>query len=459
MVEPDPSVLLVPPRHLRTRRRILLRTTPAAGSARVRRTRLPHGDVLLVGASRGAVDDLARSIAAHRRDDRPASLQPDAARRAAGRADPGGRGTRARDGARVRGGRRRARRSRRSARARCSYFAPVARTPGFPRALARTLQELRLAHVDARSPRALPLGGAISRRCSSASTSSSPRRRHRSRPLVRRRHRALDDARRRRRPQPLLLLDVPLDSAAEFDFVRALIAAHTRRRHPVRRPRHRAVRRHRARWIDSSARPQRRGARTEGGQRPRRAAPLPVRQRRSRRSASHAGDVQLLLRAGRRTRSVEIARRILQEARARRAVRRDGGVRARAAAVRRPARARADARRRCRHWFDRGTRRPHPGGPRLPRHPRLRVREALGAPLRRVSLARPGAATGRVAARPRVRRARRRGCCRSARASAECSTTSAAANRRRPRPARSAPTRTRTRSSPARCGRRGSGKR
>src|SRR5687767_1805706 len=40
------------------------------------------------------------------------------------------------------------------------YFAPVASTPGFPRALARTLNEIALARVDADALRRLPLGGA-----------------------------------------------------------------------------------------------------------------------------------------------------------------------------------------------------------------------------------------------------------------------------------------------------------
>ena len=40
-----------------------------------------------------------------------------------------------------------------------AYFAPVARTPGFPRALARTLGELRLAGVDADGLRRYPPGG------------------------------------------------------------------------------------------------------------------------------------------------------------------------------------------------------------------------------------------------------------------------------------------------------------
>src|SRR5262245_59933695 len=39
------------------------------------------------------------------------------------------------------------------------YFEPVARTPGFPRALARTLQELRLAEGGTDRLSALPLGG------------------------------------------------------------------------------------------------------------------------------------------------------------------------------------------------------------------------------------------------------------------------------------------------------------
>ena len=39
------------------------------------------------------------------------------------------------------------------------YFGAVAGTPGFPRALARTLQELRLSAIDARRVAALPLGG------------------------------------------------------------------------------------------------------------------------------------------------------------------------------------------------------------------------------------------------------------------------------------------------------------
>src|ERR1700730_3961482 len=40
-----------------------------------------------------------------------------------------------------------------------SYFAPVAKRPGFPRAVARTLQELRMNAVDFEAIRRLPRGG------------------------------------------------------------------------------------------------------------------------------------------------------------------------------------------------------------------------------------------------------------------------------------------------------------
>ena len=56
------------------------------------------------------------------------------------------------------------------------YFEPVARTPGFPRALARTLQELRLAEVGADRLAALPLGGADLAGLLGVSTRSSPAR-------------------------------------------------------------------------------------------------------------------------------------------------------------------------------------------------------------------------------------------------------------------------------------------
>ena len=102
-----------------------------------------------------------------------------------------------------------------------SYFAPVATTPGFPRALARTLNELALARVG---PEALRAAAARRRRPRGAARAV--------RRTVRRRvsHRSRDAVRGRRakraatfRGQPLLLLDVPLESVVEFVFARRLI--------------------------------------------------------------------------------------------------------------------------------------------------------------------------------------------------------------------------------------------
>ena len=126
-------------------------------------THAARGDVWLVGASRGAVDDLARAIATatgatiglHR-----FSLTQLAARLAA--PDPRGpQGSRPSPTSAPKRSRPaptfEAQRD-----AALNYFAPVAKTPGFPRALARTLQELRLAEVGADRLAALPLGGPIS---------------------------------------------------------------------------------------------------------------------------------------------------------------------------------------------------------------------------------------------------------------------------------------------------------
>ena len=213
-------------------------------------THAARGDVWLVGASRGAVDDLARAIAAsagatiglHR-----FSLTQLAARLAApilaaqGLAPVTYLGSEAvaaratfeaqRDGA-------------------LDYFAPVAKTPGFPRALARTLQELRLASVNAgrirekvpelggpdlavllerfeeqfanasatdratlfdaatrallpREPDLPPKGGSYRKSASGRSNEES--------------------CSFRLQAEGLLLLDVPIDSAVEFAFIRALL--------------------------------------------------------------------------------------------------------------------------------------------------------------------------------------------------------------------------------------------
>ncbi len=185
------------------------------------------GDVLIVGASRGAVDDLARSIAVHSGATmglHRLSVTQLAARLAAPvlaadqRAPATDLGSEAvaaratfeaeRDGL-------------------LDYFLPVAHTPGFPRALARTLQELRLAQVTPASVGKLPLGGAdlavllerFDAQFSAASATDRASLFAAATESLLRASTTVPTA------VPLVLLDVPFDSAGEFDFLRALIAA------------------------------------------------------------------------------------------------------------------------------------------------------------------------------------------------------------------------------------------
>jgi CRISPR/Cas system-associated exonuclease Cas4 (RecB family) len=184
-------------------------------------------DVLVVGASRGAVDDLVRgvivqtgaAVGIHR-----FSLTQLAARLAAPvladeeRAPVTQLGSEAvaaraafeagRDGA-------------------LQYFAPVARTPGFPRALGRTLQELRLADVTSDRLSGLPLGGADlaalldrfdAQFAAAAATDRAAL--FEAAALALRGRSAWADSLRR---LPVLLLDVPIDSRAEQMFVAALL--------------------------------------------------------------------------------------------------------------------------------------------------------------------------------------------------------------------------------------------
>jgi CRISPR/Cas system-associated exonuclease Cas4 (RecB family) len=326
-------------------------------------TRLPAGDVLIVGASRGAVDDLARRIAMrsgatiglHR-----FSLTQLAARLASpilaadGLAPATPLGSEAvsaraafeaqRDGA-------------------LAYFEPVARTPGFPRALARTLQELRLADVASDRLAALPLGGgdlaALLDRFDQQFAAASATDRAR---LFDAAIQALKQDPNRGLDTPLLLLDVPLESPVESAFVGALIAAHAGHDgngHPsvlVTVPFGDVASLDRLealglkpeileqkddtdlaalrRYLFATSQPPEREAR---------------------------GDVQLFSAPGEGRECIEVARRILQEARA--------GVPFddMAVFVRAPQRyvallEHALSRAGVPVWFDRGTRRPHPAG-------------------------------------------------------------------------------------------------
>ena len=284
--------------------------------------------------------------------------------------------------------------STRTSRASWPYFAPVADLPGFPRAVARTLSELQLAGVDAAALGRVPdvggdlatllaraqveadRAGAVSRaeaiataarrlqgrsRRPAGARRAAPRRagghRRRERPARRR-----SSARRRD-----LIATVPLGDARHSRRPRAMRRGRRRRRSEpatarrsgdrARSPAHVALRLRRA----AGGRRRRHGARVLGpGRGPR--------SRRDRAPRAAGGG-------------------------ARRAVRRDGGAAAGAADLPRPARARLRPRRRpgvvrARHAPPRSRR------PRLPGAARLRRREPVGAPLRRVSVPRPGAASG-----------------------------------------------------------------
>ena len=113
-------------------------------------TALPTGtEVLVVGASRGAVDDLVRRLAAARRATfglQRFTLTQLAARLAAPALAARGLATCTRLAAEAIA----ARASNVALRSdRIPFFAPVARCPGFARTLAATLNELRTAGVDA----------------------------------------------------------------------------------------------------------------------------------------------------------------------------------------------------------------------------------------------------------------------------------------------------------------------
>src|SRR6516225_4253699 len=130
--------------------RVVTSTSAAARLDAVREflsTRHPASEAVIVGASRGAADDFARSIARRAGATfgltrfsltelaaRAAATRVEGARRARG-TDAGAEAIAARTAFDAIGA------------GELEYFAPVATMPGFPRALARTLHELRLAQV------------------------------------------------------------------------------------------------------------------------------------------------------------------------------------------------------------------------------------------------------------------------------------------------------------------------
>lgn len=185
-------------------------------------------DVHVVGASRGAADDLARSIAAaagatiglHR-----FSLTQMAARLAAPALAADGFAPATWLGSEAVAAR--AAFDAQQAHA-LAYFEPVAKTPGFPRALARTLQELRLAGVRPEALSELPPGGpdlaALLARFEQQFATATARDRATLFTTAARIVSSGDTA-GINLTAPLLLLDVPADSRVAFAFLQALIMA------------------------------------------------------------------------------------------------------------------------------------------------------------------------------------------------------------------------------------------
>jgi ATP-dependent helicase/nuclease subunit B len=184
------------------------------------------GEALLVGASRGSVDDLARTIVAGCERGIAAGLHRFSFTQLAARLAAVALAERGLTPGTLLGTEAVAARAAFEARTgrALEYFGPVAGCPGFPRALARTLVEVRMAGHDARQLAALPLGGsdlsdlfdrfdeqfAAAAATDRAALFETAAARLRAGPTPWSGH-------------PLLLLDLPIESAVERDFVGALI--------------------------------------------------------------------------------------------------------------------------------------------------------------------------------------------------------------------------------------------
>ncbi len=304
---------------------------------------------LIVSASRGAADDLARRVALsvgatagiHR-----FSLAQLAARFAAPVLAARGIAP-----ATLIGSEAVAARATFDARDDLTYFRGVAGTPGFPRALSRTLHELAMARVDQAALRELPLGGADLARLlegfemqftAAAATGRAEL------------FSAACEGRGAVSRLPLLLLDVPMDSPLEFDFVRHLIASAPETLITV--PFGDLAALDNLRTLDATF-----DTIDPSGDTDLSALRRSLFSTRQPPEREPHGDVRLFSAPGEGRECVEIARRVLQEAR--------GGVRFDEMAVflRSPREylgllESAFERGGIRAWFDRGARRPHPSG-------------------------------------------------------------------------------------------------
>ena len=185
-----------------------------------------HHPALIVGATRGAADDFARRIAADRGATfgvQRLSVMQLAARTAIVALAGEGLAPSTRLGAEAVAARAVFDATREDS---LTYFSPVARMPGFPRAVARTLQELRLTHVDGSSLASLPLAGrdlaALLDRFEACFAESSSVDRA---GLLATAARLLRSGHGQSSlPDTIVLLDVPIDSPADEALIDALVA-------------------------------------------------------------------------------------------------------------------------------------------------------------------------------------------------------------------------------------------
>lgn len=317
-------------------------------------THARRGDVWLVGASRGSVDDLARAIASqlgatiglHR-----FSLPQLAARLAVPVLAADNRAPATYLGSEAVAARATFDALQDDA---LTYFAPVARTPGFPRALARTVQELRLADVEPARVAQLPCGGPdLAALLQGFDDQFDAARAIDRAALFDAAVRALEASDAPSVP-PLVLLDVALDSVADVALVSGLLSRSPAALVTVPFGDVSTL----ERWQALGLKPETLEHKDASDLAALRRNLFADRQPEER---EPAGDVNLFSAPGEGRECIEIARRILQEA--------AKGVRFDEMAVflRAPDRyagllEHAFRRAGIHGWFDRGTRRPHPAG-------------------------------------------------------------------------------------------------
>lgn len=225
--------------------RVIVSTSASArldGAQRFLAARSPATEVVVVGASRGAADDLARSVAARsgatfglvRFSFTELAASAAASDRTAADRVPGSAAGAEAHAARaafeaLSGGE-------------LTYFTPVASTPGFPKALARTVHELRLAGIGSDQlngvrPKPATMGRWLEPQSEDVAKSITDIGRLLQRvetqldraavddrsALFRRAAKAFEDGAVRLAGLPLVLLDVPVDSRAEHALAKALI--------------------------------------------------------------------------------------------------------------------------------------------------------------------------------------------------------------------------------------------